>query len=213
VSDAAKAAEDAAEATRKLLDDIAGSMTDAEEALEKLRKALGDPDWNPEPGPSSGGGRVNINGPVVEEILDEMIDNIRIINGKVGGKIPVDEFKAIRKSSIKNPDADSMTLGRYTKDSDSYIARAGNNSSYFDLGEEWNLIKAKYGLSEREMFDCFNRPALDDAITGGKTIKFSHNPLEFRTGALYQEWEYIKQKMNLSDSDLVLRGGFFYVEF
>ena len=40
-------------------------------------------------------------------------DGLEIIDGKVGGKIPLEEYKAIRAASIHNVDADSITLGRY----------------------------------------------------------------------------------------------------
>jgi hypothetical protein len=142
---------------------------------------------------------------------NDCIDNIKIIDGKVGGKIPFDEFKAIRTSSIKNPDANSMTLGKYTKDADSYIARAGADSSYFDLGSDWSTVKKQYDLNDEEIFNYFNVPALEDAITNGKPIRFSHNPLENRKSFLFQEWKYIKKRMNLSDTDMVFRGGFWYV--
>jgi hypothetical protein len=163
------------------------------------------------PEPPSGGG-VHIKGPVIEEIIEETIDNIKIINGKVGGKIPIDEFKAIRKFSIKNPEADSMTLGRYTKGPDSYIARAGKDSSCFDLGEEWSRIQQQYDLSDREMFDYFNKPALDDAISAKKTITFSHDPRAYDTGFLVDEWEYIKRTLHLADVDLKSAGGIWYVQ-
>ena len=62
------------------------------------------------------------------------------------------------------------------------------------------------------MFDLFNKPVLNDAIEQGKTIRFSHNPLNYRTGALVEEWEYIKKTMKKSDADLIQRGGFWYVK-
>ena len=158
------------------------------------------------------------------EEAGDLIDGIEIIDGKVGGKIPVNDFKSIRQSSIKNPDADSMTLGRYTpmikngvKDwsrpgADSYIARAGKNSSYFDLGSEYNRIQNQYYLSSKEMFDYINRPAIDDAMKSRKTLRFSHNPLDYDTGALLEEWNYIKRKLRLTDENLILKGDFWYVE-
>jgi len=113
---------------------------------------------------------------------EDYIDGIIIIDGKVGGKIPVEEFKIIRQSSIKNPNADFFTLGRYTPTirngvedwskpgPDSYIARAGKDSAYFDLGNEYGKIQKQYNLSNKEMFDYINKPAIDDAIKGKKTI-------------------------------------------
>ncbi len=154
--------------------------------------------------------RNQVIGKASEETWD-LIDGIRIVDGKVGGKIPVDDFKKIRQLSTKNADAKSITLGKYFNDSNSYIAKAGHTSSYFDLGYEWNVIKEKYGLSNREMFEYFNRPFLDDAIASGKTIRFSHNPLDFKGTFLADEWEHIKETLKLSDVNLVPEGGFWYV--
>ena len=135
-----------------------------------------------------------------------------ISDGKVGGKVPIEEYQSIRSRSVKNFDADSITLGKYTDGPDSYISRAGTNSSYFDLGNEWGIIQDKYELTDAEMFDYFNKPALDNAIAGRKTIRFSHNPLDYEGSFLADEWEYIKQQLNKSDKDLSFEGGFWYVK-
>lgn len=154
------------------------------------------------------------NGQGGEEIknVGDVIDGIKITEGKVGGKIPIDEYKAIRQSSIKNPNADAITLGKYTNGPDSYTARAGSDSSLFDMGDQWGVTKARYGLSDKEMFDYFNKPALDDAISSGKSIRFSHNPLDYDTGSLPAEWDYIKSKLGLTDINLSCEGGFWYVK-
>jgi len=142
-----------------------------------------------------------------------IINGIQIIEGKVGGKIPIDEYQVLVESSIKNRygGSNTMTLGSYTTGSDSYIARAGEDSTYFDMGNEWSIVKAKYGLTNSEMFDYFNVPALDYAITCGKTFRFSHNPLDYSGSFLANEWEYLKFKLNLTDENLILEGGFWYV--
>ena len=152
----------------------------------------------------------------------EIIDGIKITDGKVGGKIPVDEFKAIRQSSIKNSESTTLTLGRFTPTvengiedwskpgPDSYIAKA-RKSSYFDLGSDYKVIQKKYGLTDSEMFDYFNKPALDEAILKGKTIRFSHNPLECEKGAIVDEWEYIKSALGKTDSNLIKIGDYWYV--
>jgi hypothetical protein len=128
----------------------------------------------------------------IEKTLE--LSKIEIIDGKVGGKIPVDEYVAIRQSSIKNPNADSMTLGKFTNDADCYIAKAGNDSSYFDLGNDWNKIKKRYGLSDKEMFENFNKYALDEAVSSGKTIRFAQNPLNYGECTLKDEWSYLQDK-------------------
>jgi hypothetical protein len=135
---------------------------------------------------------------------------VKIIDGKVGGKIPIEEYNALRKASIKNPDATSMTFGKYTNGADSYIEKAGEDSSYFDMGSDFNAIKQKYGLLNNEMFEYFNKTALDDAMSSGKTIQFSHNPIA-DDGFLGMEWEYIKSSQGLTDANLILEGGFWRV--
>jgi len=117
-----------------------------------------------------------------------------VVDGKVGGKIPVEDFKNIRNESIHNADADSITLGKYTTGSDSYISVAGDNSTYFSLGDEWGTIQAKYNLTDKEMFNYFNKPALDDAVKSGKAIQFSHDPTLYSKSYLSQEWQYLKDK-------------------
>ncbi|MBF2631633.1 hypothetical protein IBB72_13790, partial [Listeria seeligeri] len=152
------------------------------------------------------------------------IDNIDVIDGRVGGKIPVDDFQKMRQSSLHNTNADSMTLGKYTPTiengvpnwskagPDSYIGKAGKDSMYFDLGDDWASIQKQYNLSDTEMFEYLNKPALDDAISSGKEIKFSHNPLDYDNGFIVDEWEYIKETLNVTDDNLVKNGDFWYVK-
>jgi hypothetical protein len=144
--------------------------------------------------------------------VSNMIYGIPIIDGKVGGKIPLDEYKVLIESSVINPDADSMTLGQYGDGgANSYIARAGKDSTYFDMGNKWNAVKQKYNLSNKEMFDYFNKPALDDAINIGKALRFSHNPVDFPDTFLFEEWKYIKKVLGVADNNLIQDGGFWYV--
>ena len=152
----------------------------------------------------------------------DFIDGVKIIDGKVGGKIPVDEFKTIRQSSIKNPESTTLTLGKFTPTvengiedwskpgPDSYIVKAGK-TSYFNLGSEYKVIQMKYGLKDPEMFDYLNKPALDEAISKSKTIRFSHNPLDYEKGAIVDEWEYIKSALGKTDSNLIKIGDYWYV--
>jgi len=58
-----------------------------------------------------------------------------------------------------------------------------------------------------------NKPALNDAISSGKTIKFSHNPISLEDGGFLQmEWDYIKSILNLTDNNLIKIGDFWYVK-
>ena len=40
-------------------------------------------------------------------------DGIEIIEGKVAGKVPLEDFISIREASVHNANADSITLGKY----------------------------------------------------------------------------------------------------
>ena len=137
---------------------------------------------------------------------------LKVEEGKVGGKIEVSDYTGYRQSSVKNPEADAIMLGKYTSGPDSYIAVAGDSASYFDLGKDWNVIQEQYDLTDAEMFEYFNQPFLDDALNEGKTICFSHDPTEYAGTYLAQEWEYIKETKNLTDDDLQYEGGIWYVK-
>lgn len=113
------------------------------------------------------------------------------IDGKVDGKIPIEEYKRIRETSIHNPESDSMTLGKYfdgTIESGSYVAKAeATGDTYFSLGTKWEELESAYGLTDKDMFNLFNKTALDDAVAQGKTIRFSQNPMEWNGVELH--WE------------------------
>ena len=66
-------------------------------------------------------------------------------------------------------------------------------------------------MNDQEMFEYFNKPVLEDAIAGGKTIYFSHNPLEYPDTFLDWEWEYIKKRLLLTDENLKKNEGIWYV--
>ena len=101
------------------------------------------------------------------------------------------DYDNIYQSSIHNAGKDKVMLGKYDGGgSTSYITKAGDDYSYFSLGNEWNTIKAKYGYKDDDMFKLFNEAFLDDGINAGKTFQFSHNPIN-DTGALGQEYQYL----------------------
>ena len=138
------------------------------------------------------------------------VDGFEIIDGKVDGKIPVEEYKAIREFSVKNSASDTLTLGRYADDATSYTVRAGD-TSYFDMGDDWDAIRQQYDLSLDEMFEYFNKPVLEGAVSKGKIIRFSHDPRPLGKSFLVAEWTYIKKTLDITDSDLMFEGGFWHV--
>ena len=150
------------------------------------------------------------------------INGLEIIDGKVDGKIPLEEYEKYRIASVHNVDSNIMTLGKYeptiradgTKDFSvpgpgAYTVKAGG-TTYFSLGTEWDKITDTYGLDAagQNMFDYFNKPALDDAVRAGKEIRFSHNPEAYGECALKWEWDYLQEKHGYFA--LEKRGDFWY---
>ena len=138
--------------------------------------------------------------------------------------MPLEEYEMYRTKSVINPESDTMTLGKYeptirpdgtpdwsTPGPNSYISKAGD-TTYFSLGDDWNKITVEYGLDAEgtEMFKHFNKPALDDAVAQGKTIRFSHDPrLELSPEtALAKEWKYLQEYHGYKDLDII--GDYWY---
>ena len=144
----------------------------------------------------------------------------------VAGKIPIEDYQQLRKLSIHNKEAESITLGKYRTtintdgtenwkipgpDSYNVIAKK-DNSMYFYMGSAYDDAMKKYYLSYQEMFDYFNVPALDEAASTGKVIRFTHNPelLKYKESFTELEWKYLQEKYDY----LYLReeGGIWYAE-
>ena len=114
-------------------------------------------------------------------------------NAYQGGSktISYTDYDNIYKSSIHNAGKDKVMLGKYDGGgTTSYITKAGSEYEYFSLGKDWDVIKAKYGYTDNDMFKLFNEAFLDDGINAGKTFQFSHSPIN-DTGTLAQEYQYL----------------------
>ncbi|CDE43725.1 putative uncharacterized protein OB3369 [Clostridium sp. CAG:411] len=152
---------------------------------------------------------------------------MKIINGKVDGKIPLDEYQDIFRKSVHNENSDTMTLGKFRPTinpdgsenwkiagNDSYnVIAHSNGDMYFDMKDGlYDATLDNYNLSYQNMFDDFNVPALDMAANAGKTIRFTHNPelKEYAGTFTDKEWKYLQKKWGY----LYLReeGGFWYAE-
>ncbi|MGN0161102.1 MAG: hypothetical protein ACI4AQ_06925 [Lachnospiraceae bacterium] len=114
-----------------------------------------------------------------------------IVSGSGSKTISYTDYDNIYQSSIHNAGKDKVMLGKYDGGGPtSYITKAGDDYTYFSLGNDWNTIKAKYGYTDNDMFKLFNEAFLDDGINAGKTFQFSHNPIK-DTGTLGQEYQYL----------------------
>ncbi len=105
---------------------------------------------------------------------------VRYEDGVPGSRIPAEDYLELREHSLHNEGSDTLVLGRWANDDSSYIKVAERDGAmYFDMGDDWNRAQEEFGIKRREeMFDFFNRPALDEAIQRDMNIRFSHDPLQ-----------------------------------
>ncbi len=167
----------------------------------------------------------SLNGKTVPKVSPEkvQIQEPELLKSSI--KTMSDEvYTEYRKMSIKNPESDTMTLGKYeptirpdgskdyrTPGSGSYnVLAEADGSSYFDMGKFWNEIQEEHNLNNWQMFEAFNKQALDDAVAQGKTIRFSHDPTldKYKNSALRWEWDYLQEQHGYKDLDLI--GDYWY---
>lgn len=154
-----------------------------------------------------------------DDVIYSLMDTMK--NGKIHNKVPLDDYISIRNKSVHNTASDTLTLGKYESvvlpngnripTPESYNVKAMEaKNMYFDLGTEWNDIKTTYNLTDGNMFDYFNIPALDDAVASEKTIRFTHDPMlpKYNKDAIFSEWNYLMKKHGYIEVREI--GGFFY---
>lgn len=158
--------------------------------------------------------KVDLDVPEVKDVHDVEVPKVKNPQVKATTSpiknMPLEEYEMYRTKSVINPDSDTMTLGKYeptirpdgtqdwsTPGPNSYISKAGD-TTYFSLGDDWNKLTEAYHLDSRgeQMFEAFNKPALDDAVAQGKTIRFSHDPElpQYEDSAIRWEWDYLREQ-------------------
>lgn len=122
------------------------------------------------------------------------------VSGDKGSKtISICDYQNICKKSVHNQGKNKVMLGKYDGGGEnSYITKAGNDYEYFNLGNDWEIIKSQYGFDDMDMFKLFNEPFLDNGISARKIFYFSHNP-QNDGGALGLEFNYLKQNHYIWD--------------
>jgi hypothetical protein len=102
--------------------------------------------------------------------------------------------KTIPKDGIYNRESPYVMLGKFDGGGASgYIEKADGDHMYFNLGNNWDVIKQTYRLSDEDMFYLFNIPFLDEIIRNKKTVRFSHDPVA-DSKALRKEFKYLMKK-------------------
>lgn len=148
------------------------------------------------------------------DVDDGVVYDARVESVVLDGfkNVPSAEYSALSVRSEHNPNSDVLVLGKYdpvnvegktVPGPSSYITKAeAEGATYFDMGAEWNATTDKYSLTDDDMFEAFNIPVLDKAVSSGKTIKFTHNPREYG-GFLEQEWDYLQHSHGYFDLEKI----------
>lgn len=73
-----------------------------------------------------------------------------------------------------------------------------NNAAYFDMGSEWGRIQSEFGYSNRQMFDNYNVPFLDDQIARGHSFYFTVDPTTVGNECgTYWEYQYLSTQYSI----------------
>jgi hypothetical protein len=100
----------------------------------------------------------------------------------------------LRNGSVKNQNSNAAMLGKYDNGGPTgYTSQAGKEYKYFDMGNNWGKLQQQYGYTDKEMFDMFNIPFLDDVIANKQPVHFSHDPTTGES-ALKNELNYLLQQ-------------------
>ncbi|NVJ91090.1 MAG: DUF637 domain-containing protein, partial [Methylocystaceae bacterium] len=101
-------------------------------------------------------------------------------------------FKDTAQKGTKNPDSDTILLGRYSEDGISYNKVAQeNNATYFEL-DNWDDVTK--GLEEDQVWKI-NRTFLEEQVSQGKKVIFSHDPNSPSPGTFFErEVEFLTEK-------------------
>lgn len=97
------------------------------------------------------------------------------------------------KLATKNPDVNKVMLGKYLDGGNqSYIARAGKDHTYFDMGtEKWKEAESLVNKNSDEMWRI-NKQFIDEQKALNKEFYFSYEPWIVRSHEyLSKEAEYL----------------------
>lgn len=138
--------------------------------------------------------KVSVNG----QIIEKEIAFAKNEAGEVGivtslKKFSLQQIDDYVLFATQNKNANKVMLGKYDAGgSTSYIQRAGNNHTYFDMGPtKWAEAEALVGANSVEMWKI-NKQFIDEQKVLGKEFYFSHEPWNAQTHEyLSKEAEYL----------------------
>lgn len=70
------------------------------------------------------------------------------------------------------------------------VAGGREGYKYFDLGRDWQRIKAEQGLTDDDMFNVYMVRFLDDSIGRAQVVRFASDPVG-DSGFLGRQFEYL----------------------
>lgn len=118
-----------------------------------------------------------------------------LVNGKPRMSVP--EWTDTYNASTHNMSADWATLGKYKRDNPASYEQvaAANGDAHFNMpssprSDLWTKTQQKYGLSNDEMFEIYNRPFLQEIVDHRLPVRFTDNP-DGAGGYLEDEYDFL----------------------
>lgn len=128
----------------------------------------------------------DIGGQVLSKFIEEVTDNASTL---ATGKFSQKQISDYLIFATKNPKARKVMLGKYLDGGDaSYITRAGQDHTYFDMGiEKWAEAESLVNKNADEMWRI-NKRFIDEQKALGKEFYFSYEPW------IVQSHEYLSKE-------------------
>lgn len=133
--------------------------------------------------------------------------------------ISVEDYVRVRYASTWNDDAATTVLGKFKVDGTmSYLEHAESmGARHFNLGDNWGDLQKELGdLTNKQMFELFNKPFLEEALARSSQSKtsfvFSHDPraTAYESEALRAEYDLLYDRgyrMNDTEKSMVKGAG------
>ena len=115
--------------------------------------------------------------------------------------------------SFHNKNSLYMTMGPYRNPNvKPYVDIAKSNKDmYFSLGKLWGPIQKTLKYTQNDMFNTFNKPAIDYAVKQGKILRFTMDVRSLKGTSSYLEWDYLKTAYEYTKLEQ-MEDGFWYAK-
>jgi hypothetical protein len=123
--------------------------------------------------------------------FDNICDELEVAAGKKVGNVvrkftqaEIDEYVRL---ATKNGDKNKVMLGMWDNGREtSYVNRAGNEYTYFNMGDKWSEAENLVNKNKSEMWKI-NKQFIDEQHKAKKEFWFSHDPYSPKTDQFFSD--------------------------